>query len=121
MQEIVEENDKDSYAQDFEKYLETESSDKAAIHATVHKQKIMLASGAYLPGGFSVCEMFPKKDYTSYFLIMDGQRIQLNTKKGKGCMFRCKNHMHGCGLVNEFVMFRNLSCSIYTVQQLMNG
>ena len=94
MTEIREENDKGVFETDLGKYLKTESADRAAIHATIQKQRS--SNFTYCPTGFLTVEMFPKKGYEGYLLVVDGYKMALNTKRDAQCIYRCKHHSRGC-------------------------
>ena len=110
----MEENDRPGFESDLEKYLKTDTADRAAIHATIQKNR----SGPqpYFPEGFEVCEFFPKKGWQGYYLIVDGHRMSLNTKRNMTVVYRCRFQESGCRSV-KFILFRNYSKFSIILQQ----
>ena len=100
IQDIMEENDRPGFEADLEKYLKTDTSDRAAIHATIQKNRAYCPPQPYFPEGFEVLEFFPKKDWLGYYFIADGHRMTLNTKRNNTVVFRCRHQESGCRLLD---------------------
>eukprot|EP00116_Pleurobrachia_bachei_P006330 sb/3466592/ len=92
LHDIMEENDKQTYEADLDKYLDTESSDLAALNSAVLKRGVPAVESR-------VVEMFPMgRRYERYTVVADGWFMYQRHRANNGTTtFSCRyGAAHGC-------------------------